>query len=78
VPYVWQPIATAPLDGTDILCWQDGECFIAGYFLGRWWTDSKSFLVDGLPQCQPEYWIPLPDAPHGGFTTAGKYAPQRL
>lgn len=66
----WQPIETAPRDGTDILVW-DGErrtmtlwgkvshVPIFG-FLDVWGCDAED--ID-LMDPQPTHWMPLPDPP---------------
>jgi hypothetical protein len=59
----WQPIATAPRDGTGILLWQPG---IDEPHVGRWsrppyqewWGDAWA-----PPGCQPTHWMPLPAPP---------------
>ena len=58
----WQPIKTAPKDGTWILAWSDGD-----YDVVQWIDDS--FAVDGYfspaagGSIDPEYWMPLPNPP---------------
>lgn len=61
----WQPIETAPRDGTRILCWC-GEyvdiCFMQDkYEVGEvWMTDN---CVDFGGYEMPSHWMPLPEAP---------------
>lgn len=63
----WQPIETAPKDGSDVLvscangrrmvaCWNSG--------LNHWvWASwSEDSLLRSLV-CMPTYWSPLPDPP---------------
>lgn len=64
----WQPIETAPKDGTCVLVWVDvhGEHVTsvpyacAAYFGGDWWRDRRTgqFLVG-----RPTHWQPLPEPP---------------
>lgn len=54
----WQPIETAPRDGTWLLLW-DGGCRLIGHFYppeGRW--DN----ADG-DELKPTHWTPLPEPP---------------
>jgi len=64
----WQPISTAPKDGTRILCVTGGDLVIAV------WDDDSSDRPswrtrDGeMPwwwyrEHQPQYWMPLPEPP---------------
>lgn len=64
----WQPIETAPRDGTQILV----GVWVAGYFKGsesRWscWTigqhGSGDFGCDGEWGDEPTHWMPLPPPP---------------
>jgi hypothetical protein len=66
----WQPIETAPKDGTEIwafngeqarMKWFDADDQDEGYSL--WiWADELSCDVDPSPE-QPTHWQPLPAAP---------------
>lgn len=58
----WQPIETAPKDGTPILAADKGPYpFVAEWFIGgRNWIGA-----DGR-YWQPDRWMPLPAAPKGG------------
>jgi hypothetical protein len=54
----WQPIETAPKDGTCILAvFPSKSLRIAWYARGRWTDDNLHGLID------PEYWQPLPELP---------------
>lgn len=72
----WQPIATAPKDGTRILlyfphndvaiggCWMevtDGD-WESGYKKWHEWVvDNELFFMDDDPAfCYPTHWVPLP------------------
>lgn len=68
----WQPIATAPKDGTRVLCYQPagqwktsgkrthGEEIVVAY----WFQPSRPG-VEGMwvPSLRPTHWMPLPAAP---------------
>ena len=63
----WQPISSAPKDGTQVLLWQKGEGqFIGEYTFNQWWTDAEwANDIEGhfLPRCSPTHWQPLPPPP---------------
>jgi hypothetical protein len=56
----WQPIETAPRDGTEVLAWQPtpegGRVTVAGYDGpdGPWWDET------GL-RIAPTHWLPYPE-----------------
>jgi hypothetical protein len=54
----WQPIATAPKDGTEILGWpvEGGNSTIAIVSFFRGWTS-------GDYDAEPTHWQPLPQPP---------------
>lgn len=57
----WQPIASAPKDGREILIgWTDSSrIFIAIFEIGRWRDaeDGEAFPFE------PTHWMPLPEPP---------------
>jgi hypothetical protein len=61
----WQPIETAPKDGTDVLLWvPDGTYFslmMTGSYEGEdmGWCDNAR----GSPGFDPTHWMPLPPPP---------------
>ncbi len=67
----WQPIETAPKDGTRILVARIGRNE-SGKDLGIWWactghwSDHYKNWNDGIEPCGlcgPTHWMPLPAAP---------------
>lgn len=73
----WQPIETAPMDGTAVLVYrEDAGVFTAHYVEDDahlsspmnppegdcyWFTTGGEDLTDDMPT----HWMPLPDAPNG-------------
>lgn len=72
----WQPIETAPKDGTRVLIWS--MIHTAGKAVGARWNDDRyakkprpywqtdTIRIDGVDQCRaypPEFWVPLPPPP---------------
>ena len=54
----WQPIETAPKDGTEILVWDGNEHQIL------WWLDSVGWVGDDdFTDKLPTHWQPLPAPP---------------
>ena len=59
----WQPIETAPRDGTKFLAWDGDELLIV------WWCDGGRWISDNLQQFHPgehenpTHWQPLPSPP---------------
>jgi hypothetical protein len=63
----WQPIETAPMDGTAILLFTGGGV-IEGHWIYREWQQcaiSCSYDGAGGPvfECVPTHWMPLPPPP---------------
>lgn len=60
----WQPIETAPKDGTRILLRGGGNVFVAGYELildvGYCWCIVNDAWI---AEEDATHWMPLPDAP---------------
>jgi hypothetical protein len=74
----WQPIETAPKDGTAILLHNNialgikgkkaKECDDTNTVVGAWWGDNEWICYMGLvrdPNCpfNPTHWMPLPNPP---------------
>ncbi len=58
----WQPIETAPKDGTQVLLWIGGHSepwAQTGFFEGGYWLDS----YEGIDLSSPTHWMPLPPPP---------------
>jgi hypothetical protein len=65
-PDGWQPIETAPKDGTDVLVWADG-----GQYVAAWCQYFTAFKIaptaeyDNDPYVSATHWRPLPPSPEG-------------
>lgn len=59
----WQPIETAPRDGTFILCAHDsGYVNILQFCSDGWWSRNTGYYDPEYPT----HWMPLPLPPSGG------------
>lgn len=54
----WQPIETAPVDGTEILVAEDRYVTVARW-CGFYWGDGLSLMGS----IGPTHWMPLPEPP---------------
>lgn len=63
----WQPIETAPADGSVIVCTVEGHVGEARSFAedGWYWMSNDPSDAWGGP-ISPRWWMPLPAAPKGG------------
>ena len=57
----WQPIATAPRDGTMILLWTDRGHAVGFYSLG--FNNTPQWLDPDFYGKEPAHWMPLPEGP---------------
>lgn len=55
----WQPIETAPKDGTYVLCGAPGSTATVYFWNGAAWDDGDFFSNETWPT----HWMPLPSAP---------------
>lgn len=64
----WQPIETAPTDGTRILIWSFGPGIETGS-----WSESKrpsGWVAHSYSSPRaPAFWMPLPNPPNADYTT---------
>lgn len=57
----WQPIGSAPKDGSDFLCFAEG-----GVVIACWWGDQwSSHQFGDQVKFDATHWMPLPEAPDG-------------
>lgn len=63
----WQPIETAPKDGTKvILCEADQPSDVCmGWFMEGEWRDYGDLGCNGMCNYEPTHWMPLPIVPEG-------------
>ena len=63
----WQPIDTAPKDGSRILAWEPGHAPYIADFDDYGWLTTEDWAGDGtgyyIPVCEPTHWMPLPAPP---------------
>lgn len=70
----WQPLETAPKDGTFVLMYRNGTVDTARWYddwmFGRsaWGNGSWSYPDHALPS----HWMPLPEPPQGIHKTEGQ------
>ena len=59
----WQPILTAPTDGTEIVLVDGSGARAVGSWEQYGWADEEKY--DWFPLRNPTHWMPLPPAPKG-------------
>lgn len=59
--YRWQPMATAPKDGTRILTTGLGGTVVAWWDTNGWRISNFGYLIQ-----QPTHWLPIPPLPRDG------------
>lgn len=60
----WQPIETAPKDGTNILVFGYGDMTVVHWNIyGLYWNLSESGAYAENGEWQPTHWMPLPPPP---------------
>lgn len=63
-PIGWQPIETAPRDGTPFLAFQTEERGPFKCWMHDDWTHAEHYWMDPQDsEPDPAYWMPLPAAP---------------
>lgn len=60
----WQPIESAPKDGTRVLCWnKEWEAPESGCLYGPSWAANSLAADKGGWKYQPTHWMPLSEPP---------------
>jgi hypothetical protein len=61
----WQPIETAPKDGTLILLYRDGHHVLGCWREDGYWSDDIElfFGTEYARENVPSHWMPLPEPP---------------
>lgn len=64
----WQPIETAPKDGTKILGYDDGDILVMVFETdqdgaGGWYIELSERAYTDVPEWTPTHWMPLPEPP---------------
>ncbi len=65
----WQPIETAPRDGTEILTYRSVGLMAVATWLDPWDAGSDWTVTDGAQLIGVTHWMPLPDPPTAPTTT---------
>lgn len=58
----WQPIETAPKDGTEVLIWVELHGFMrraVSHYAGQY----ADWVIPGIAGLNPTHWMPLPEPP---------------
>jgi hypothetical protein len=70
----WQPIETAPTDGTVVLGWSKRHGVVIGPVANYKRREMPLPYIAGYKWCQPSHWQPLPSPPNQktGIGACGK------
>lgn len=72
----WQPIETAPKDGTRIICWGPELAVAECEWRLRWHDHGTGwYRTNQHPIVNPTHWMPLPQPPSGDEVTGGGTTP---
>ncbi len=63
----WQPIETAPKDGTQIDIWCAGFRYADAYWgrVEKQWLTEDGVTIKDIYGLEPKFWMPLPADPPG-------------
>jgi len=66
----WQPIETAPTDGSSVLVFLPGSKYVRNQITSGYWSDHQQcrcWIAGGYMQKDnpPTHWMPYPDGPDG-------------
>ncbi len=65
---MWQPIETAPKDGSEVLVWGTSHVYLAWFENGEWWISHRAHV-----HAPVTHWMPLPAPPSDEPMTAEKF-----
>lgn len=68
----WQPIATAPKDGTQVLVFDEGAVFISQWLVNE--EGDEGWFDHGFVEPPPTHWQPLPSPPQAALDAASSRA----
>lgn len=60
----WQPISTAPKDGTEFLAWSEAQGFDVVQSFEYEREDGSHAWFNGDVYVNPTHWMPLPEPPN--------------
>lgn len=59
----WQPIETAPKDGTEVIGWNGDSVDIIHWEVNPAWIDEPCWEDRDCEMPRPSHWLPIPPAP---------------
>jgi hypothetical protein len=62
----WEPIDSAPKDGSSILGYADSSFAVVEWYRGGWWSLSEPGAYAEDSEWNPTHWMPLPEPPMSG------------